>query len=132
MQPEIGQRAGIARLAFPNDCRSITVAGLDIGIQAVIADVGFTARKPAEVRTLLLENLGKRLKPMQLLLPEFAPKTLGILFGPFVQGIVLLPGSNPGSRRKLLAGRKQSFFLHDVGNLACFGLRHFVLPVHHP
>src|SRR5262249_41513612 len=74
MQMLIGERAFIARFAFPDNCRLVPARSGQMPIQTVLRDVEFPADEPLREWSLPLENFFPRSAPAQLALfarPQF-------------------------------------------------------------
>jgi hypothetical protein len=77
MEIEVGQRAPIARLTFPDDRGLVAAGGADVAIETVRADVELAADEPFGVRRLPVEDPGPRLDPLELS-GEAGPERFGI------------------------------------------------------
>ena len=79
MQLAIGEGAGIAGFAFPNEGRFVGTGASEMAIKAVGAEVGGAAFKPAgKGRIAPIEHRVKRLKPMKLTAGGVAPEGIRI------------------------------------------------------
>ena len=77
MQLGVGERARVARLAFPeNGGARSPKARRQIAVEAVVRDVRLAADKPLGERLVPLERLFERLEPMQLL-ARSSPQNFG-------------------------------------------------------
>ena len=75
IQVEVGQRAPIARLAFPDDRRLVPPRPADVAVDAVDAGVERAADEPLRVRRLPVEHLRPRRRPLELR-AQSPPRTL--------------------------------------------------------
>ncbi len=119
LEHAVGEHARIAGLAFPDDGGFVTAAGMRVAIDAVVRDVQLAAGEPFRPRSIPLEHIFPRLKPVEV--PGLGgPEGLGIARGALVnlgvRGIGL--AAKFGGRRKRAA-------LLEQGGEADFGrLRH--------
>ena len=77
---EVGERATIARLAFPDDRRLVPAAATHVAIEAVHRDVQLASDEPLRVRRLPVEHLVPAARPLQLI-REFRPERFRIAIG---------------------------------------------------
>ena len=54
MKLVVRQRPSISGFAFPDDGVSVSIAGIDISVKTVVADIGFAAVKPPDVDSVFL------------------------------------------------------------------------------
>jgi hypothetical protein len=76
MQLLVGERAFVARLAFPDNCRLVSTRPAQMPIETILRDVEFPADEPLRERRLPLENFFPWRAPDQLTRfarPEFLP-----------------------------------------------------------
>ena len=114
MQLLVGERAGIAGLAFPNQGCLVAAPGGEMGVEAIVADVGLAAGEPAGERFVPLQHAIEGAEPVQLFLGEIPPELFRIGLGGVPQLLVLVERANAGLRRKLRRGRIEGFFGVDV------------------
>ena len=77
MQLLIGERALVARFAFPNYCGLVPTRPSEVAVQTIFRNVEFAAHEPFRKRRLPFDNLFPRRAPDQLL--RFARPELGRL-----------------------------------------------------
>src|SRR5215203_5207087 len=80
---EIGQRAAIAGLTFPDERRLVTARGTDVAIEAVGGGVELAVDKPLRIRCVPVEHPGPRLDPLEFF-RELLPERFRIFRGPGV------------------------------------------------
>ncbi len=77
VEVEVGQRAAVARLAFPDERGLVAARRANVAVEAVGADVELAADEPLRVRRLPVEDLRPGLHPLELG-GERRPERLGI------------------------------------------------------
>jgi hypothetical protein len=66
VQLPVGERAAVARLAFPDQGRLVARGRPDVPVNAVDGDVQLAAGEPLRVRRLPLQHVLPRLEPLEL------------------------------------------------------------------
>src|SRR6187200_625607 len=87
IQVEVGQRAAVARLTFPDERRLVLARSAGMAIDAVDARVQLAADEPLGMRRLPVEHSRPRREPLQLR-RESRPERLGIGVGAGVDALV--------------------------------------------
>ena len=96
---EVGQRAALARLAFPDDGRLVAPWAARVAIDAVHARVQLPVGEPARVRRFPLEHLRERALPFELA-GEACPEAFGVTRRFVVhRGVAHDRGGGEGRRR---------------------------------
>ena len=119
---EVGERAAVAGLAFPDDRRLVAARRADVAIQAVGRDVEAAAAEPLRVRRRPLEHARERRDPLELV-GEAGPERLRIRGGAGVDaGIVGVRrgGERRGRRKGAVLGQERG----DLGRGRIGRLRH--------
>ena len=84
---------------FEDDGNLVAEAGFDVAVEAVVRDVQLAIGKPLEERRVrLVEHLGERLLPADMLTGQAGPVTGVVFFGLIAQRLV---GIHAGDRRLL-------------------------------
>ena len=65
VQVAVSQHARVAWLAFPDDRRLVSLAGLDVTIHAVVAGVDLSPHEPFRMRWIPFEHARPRLEPVK-------------------------------------------------------------------
>src|SRR5205085_5364321 len=101
----VGQRAGVARLAFPEDRGLVLAPTEEVPVETVEGGVDLAAREPLGERGLPDQGLLPRLEPGEMLLGHAGPELLGRAGGLGVEFLVLGEGLDVGlaaeGRRRL-------------------------------
>ncbi len=123
MQLAISQRAGIARLAFPDDRGLVRPPGGEVGVETVVRDVRLAADEPAGVGLVPLQHPLERPKPVQL--AGQAPPEAFDVAGRFVPHL-LISGqrADAGGFGEFLWRRKKPLLLHHRVEFAARVLCH--------
>jgi hypothetical protein len=110
VEVEVGERAAVARLAFPDDRGLVAARPAHVPIDAVDAGVERPAEEPLGVRRLPLEHLRPRREPLELL-GKRRPEGFGIALGASVD--VFTVDRRGGAER--VGRRKAAVFLRQIG-----------------
>ena len=104
LEHAVGEHARIAGFAFPDDGGFVAALGMRVAIDAVVRDVQLAAGEPFGPRSIPLEHIFPRLKPVEALRLG-GPEGLGITRGAFVNFGVCRVGlaAKFGMRRKRAA-----------------------------
>ena len=123
VQHFVGVDADVARLALPDDGGLVPPGGVQMGVEAVVGDVGLPADEPLGERLVPLEDLRVGLEPMEFM-AHLAPKAFEVAGRLLPELLVLFQRADAGLGGELLGGRKQPRFLHHVDDLPRFCLCH--------
>ena len=105
---------------FPDDRWSVPVAGLNVGVQAVVRNVRLAAGVPLDIAAALLADGVKGREPVQLLAADVAPKFVGIGFGRVIKFLVVIHRADSGVGAEFRWRRKESFLKHHAVDLSVF------------
>ena len=112
VEVEVGQRAPVAGLAFPDQRGLVAARRADVAIEAVGRDVQAAAAEPLGVGRLPLEHRRERRDPLEFV-GEPGPERLGILGGAGIDARIVGVGrGREGGRR-----RKGALFDQERGDL---------------
>ncbi len=112
VQLRVGDRARLARLAFPDDRRLVLGRSAQMPVEAVLRDVELAADEPFRERRLPLERLLGLLPPVEIL-GQVAPEFLGLLDRFFPHRSVLLHAADARPFDEAL-GRFEDAVLDEV------------------
>src|SRR5215469_2236576 len=116
MQLLIGDGAGFARFPFPQECGLVAAPGPEVTIEAVVAEVDFTAYKPLAPRGVPIEHALPWLEPVQLA-SYAAPEFFWIFFGEPGEAFVFSHVLDVGVRTELGWRRKDTALLEHRINV---------------
>jgi hypothetical protein len=106
------------------ECNPIPSAGLDMGIEAVVGNVGFATEKPLGKGLLPIECFSKGLKPVQVFASLLLPEHLCVRNRLIVERLISRHRPDHSILRKFATGREDPRFVHHVGDLlGGFGFR---------
>ena len=117
VQHLVGQHAGLAGLAFPDQGRLVPPRGLKMDVQTVVGNVCLPADEPLGKRLVPLEHLLEGLEPVQFI-SHAAPESLQVFSRLTAQFLILRHGTDSGLRRKFAWRREDPLFFHHVIDLA--------------
>ena len=107
---EVGQGAGFAGLAFPDDGGLVAAMGEEVLVEAALADVELAAHEPLGVGRFPVENFGPLFLPGEFL--RFAgPEGVGFVDGLLVEALILRHGGDACLLGKLFARFEDAFLL---------------------
>ncbi len=113
VQLGVGEGAGVARFALPNQGGFVFAPGSEVPVETVVGNVGFTADKPLGKGGLPVEYGVPLLEPVQFLFGELRPEFLGVGFGAFVQLSVVFQTFDVGVLGEFRWRLQQPLFLQD-------------------
>ena len=112
VQLTVGEDPSVARLAFPVEGHPVTLAGLDMTVQAVVGDVELAPYKPLGEGQLPVQHGVEILKPGDVLTGLPGPKGFVVCVGFFPHR----PVGDQGTRHELCRWRKSPLFVVEVGD----------------
>ena len=112
MQLAVAEGARVARFALPDQGRLLGAGTVEVAVEAVEAQVGGAALKPAgEGRIAPVEHRVEGREPVQLLAGEIAPEAVGIGLRPAAELPVSLHRADAGTGRQGGGRHEQPLFL---------------------
>ncbi len=108
----IGERARIARLAFPLNRGFVLAPGGDVAVQAVVRKVQLPAQEPFRERQLPFQHAIPRLEPVQFA-RDLGPETFRIVFRFLIQALVFGPALDLCPGAELVGGLKDALFVQN-------------------
>src|SRR5579884_1087693 len=112
MQLLVGERAGFARFAFPDECRFVAPPGGEVAIEAVVAQVDLAAGKPLCPWAVPLQNPLPGLEPVQLACNR-APELVRIFSSLLREPLILGHAVDMSVRAEFSRRRKDAQFVQN-------------------
>ena len=119
IQIEIGERAAVARFAFPDERGLVAPRAAHVAIEAVDTGVQFSADEPLGMRRLPVEDAIPATRPLQLA-GQSRPERFGIAFRFGVDALV----GDVGAGLKVGGRSKRAVFAKEVFELGVFRIGH--------